>query len=57
VHIPTLNGRELPLKRCAEPEKDLKLLLAKIKRVLFDQQPAWVTPDAAAHSTLDISRA
>jgi hypothetical protein len=57
VHIPTANGRELPLERCTEPEKDLKLLLAKIKRVLFDRHPAWVTPEAVAHSTLDISRA
>jgi hypothetical protein len=41
------DGRKLPPARYAEPEKDLKLLLAKFKRVLPKQHPARITPKGA----------
>ena len=37
VHIPTTAGCGLLLERHGEPEKELKLLLAKLKLVLPDQ--------------------
>jgi hypothetical protein len=41
------DGRKLPPERYAEPEKDLKLLLAKFKLVLPEQHPPRITPEGA----------
>jgi transposase len=39
VHLPTTDGRELVLTRYSEPEKDLQLLLMRMKLVLPNQPP------------------
>jgi hypothetical protein len=39
VHIPTTDGRELLLTRYTEPERELNLLLGKLRLVLPDQPP------------------
>jgi transposase len=46
VHIPTTDGRELVLERYTEPERDLKLLLGKLKLVLPEQPPPKITASA-----------
>jgi hypothetical protein len=51
VHIPTTDGRELLLTRYAEPEKELNLLLAKLKLVLPQQPPPKITASEAAPVT------
>ena len=43
VHIPTTDGRELLLTRYTEPEKELNLLLGKLKLVLPDQPPPKIS--------------
>jgi hypothetical protein len=48
VHIPTTDGRELLLTRYTEPEKELNLLLAKLKLVLPQQPPSKITASEAA---------
>ena len=48
VHIPTTDGRELLLTRYTEPEKELNLLLAKLKLVLPQQPPPKITASEAA---------
>jgi transposase len=51
VHIPTTDGRELLLTRHTEPEKELNLLLAKLKLVLPQQPPPKITASDAAPAT------
>jgi len=46
VHIPTTDGRELVLERYTEPERDLKLLLGKLKLALPEQPPPKITTPA-----------
>jgi len=43
VHIPITDGRELVLERYTEPERDLKLLLEKLKLALPQQPPPKIT--------------
>jgi transposase len=43
VHIPTTDGRELVLTRYTEPEKELKLLLARLNLELPAQPPPKIT--------------
>ena len=40
---PTTDGRELILERYTEPERDLNLLLAKLKLVLPERPPPKIT--------------
>ena len=47
VHIPTTDGRVLVLERYTEPERDLKLLLGKLKLVLPEQPPPKITTSAS----------
>src|SRR5215471_1181576 len=66
VHIPITDGRELVLERYTEPERDLKLLLEKLKLALPQQPPPKITgstpsrrPPRSAdlcNSPLEISR-
>jgi hypothetical protein len=51
VHIPTTDGRELLLTRYTEPEKELNLLLAKLKLVLPEQPPPKITVSKPAPAT------
>lgn len=43
VHIPTTDGRELTLTRYTEPERELKLLLERLKLALPPQPPPTIT--------------
>jgi len=43
VHIPITDGRELVHERYTEPERDLKLLLEKLKLALPQQPPPKIT--------------
>ena len=52
VHIPTIDGRQLLLTRYTEPERELKLLLAKLKLVLPEQPPPKITVTALPPATL-----
>jgi hypothetical protein len=47
VNISTIDGRELVLARCSEPEPDLRLLLAKLRLELPAQPPPKITTAAA----------
>lgn len=49
VHIPTSDGRTLILSRYTQPERDLQLLLARLKLELPAQPPPRITggPGAA----------
>jgi hypothetical protein len=51
VHIPTTDGRELLLTRYTEPEKELNLLLAKLKLALPEQPPPKITATEPAPAT------
>ena len=51
VHIPITDGRELLLTRYTEPEKELNLLLAKLKLVLPQQPPPKITASEAVPAT------
>ena len=51
VHIPTIDGRQLLLTRYTEPERELKLLLAKLKLVLPEQPPPKITVTALPPAT------
>jgi hypothetical protein len=51
VHIPATDGRELLLTRYTDPEKELNLLLAKLKLVLPQQPPPDITASEAAYAT------
>jgi len=51
VHIPTTDGRELLLTRYNEPEKELNLLLGKLKLVLPDQPPPKISVTETAPAT------
>jgi hypothetical protein len=51
VHIPTTDGRELLLMRYTEPEKELNLLLGKLKLVLPEQPPPKITVTEPAPAT------
>ena len=51
VHIPTIDGRQLLLTRYTEPERELKLLLAKLKLVLPGQPPPKITVTALPPAT------
>ena len=43
VHVPTTDGRELILTRYSEPERELQLLLDKLKLALPPQPPPKIT--------------
>jgi hypothetical protein len=43
VHIPTTDGRELPLTRYTQPEPELTLLLEKLRLQLPEQPPPKIT--------------
>jgi transposase len=43
VHVPTTDGRELILTRYTEPERELQLLLEKLKLTLPPQPPPKIT--------------
>lgn len=43
VHVPTTDGRELILTRYTEPERELQLLLEKLKLALPPQPPPKIT--------------
>ena len=43
VHIPTTDGREMLLTRHTEPDKDLRLLLERLKLTLPDQPPPRIS--------------
>lgn len=43
VHVPTTDGRELILTRYTEPERELQLLLEKLKLPLPPQPPPKIT--------------
>jgi transposase len=43
VHVPTTDGRELILSRYTQPERDLELLLSKLKLELPPQPPPRIT--------------
>jgi hypothetical protein len=51
VHIPITDGRELLLTRYTEPEKELNLLLAKLKLVLPQEPPPKITAIEAVPAT------
>src|SRR5215813_9633803 len=51
VHIPTTDGRELLLTRYTEPEKELNLLLGKLKLVLPDQPPPKISVTETGSAT------
>jgi transposase len=43
VHLPTTDGREIILSRYTQPEKEIQMLLAKMKLELPEQPPPKVT--------------
>ena len=43
VHLPTTDGRQLPLRRYTEPDADQRLLLAQLKLQLPKQPPPKIT--------------
>lgn len=43
VRVPTTDGRELLLVRRTEPDRDVALLLARLKRDLPPQPPPRIT--------------
>ena len=51
VHIPTTDGRELLLTRYTEPEKELNLLLGKLKLVLPEQPPPKISVTETGSAT------
>jgi len=51
VHIPTTDGRELLLTRYTEPEKELNLLLGKLKLVLPNQPPPKISVTETGSAT------
>jgi hypothetical protein len=46
VHVPTTDGRELVLTRYTQPERELTLLLDKLKLELPPQPPPKIGPAA-----------
>jgi hypothetical protein len=52
LHVPTTDGRELPLTRYTEPEPELTLPLYKLKLVLPDQPKPKITALPNPPSTL-----
>jgi transposase len=52
VHIPTADGRELQLTRTTQPERELTLLLHRLKLELPDQPPPKITSAQAATAFL-----
>jgi hypothetical protein len=48
VHIPTTDGREVPLTRYAQPEPELALLLERLRPTLPPQPPPKITATQAA---------
>jgi hypothetical protein len=46
VHVPTTHGRELLLTRYTEPEKELRLLIEKLKLQLPAQAPPRISSTA-----------
>ncbi len=51
VHIPTTDGREMLLTRHTEPDKDLRLLLERLKPTLPDQPQPRIYATAAQRTT------
>jgi hypothetical protein len=43
VHLPTTDGREVILSRYTQPEKELQLLLNRLKLQLPEQPPPKIT--------------
>ncbi len=43
VHFPTTDGRELVFRRCTQPDKDQKILLAPLGWELPAQSPPKIT--------------
>jgi len=52
VHVPTTDGRELVLTRYTQPERELALLLEKLRITLPAQPPPKITAAQAATATL-----
>jgi len=53
VHLPTTDGREIVLTRYTQPEKDLLLLLEKLKITLPEQAPPKIySPPNNSNSTV-----
>ena len=46
VHLPTTDGREIVLTRYTEPERDLRLLIDRMKLALPAQPPPKIAPAA-----------
>jgi len=51
VHVPTTDGRELTLTRYTQPERELQLLLDKLRLALPPQPPPKITAAQAASAT------
>ncbi len=51
VHLPTTDGRELILTRYTQPERELQLLLDKLKLQLPAQPPPKISPAKATSAT------
>jgi len=49
VHLPTTDRREVILSRYTQPEKDLQMLLARLKLELPEQPPPKVTMPTSTH--------
>src|ERR1700720_497461 len=51
VRLPTTDGRELVLTRYTQPERELQLLIQRLRLQLPPQSPPKITAAALAHST------
>jgi len=52
VYVPTTDGRELSLTRYTQPERELKLLLDKLKLTLPAQPPPKIAAHEIAHAAV-----